>query len=123
MFPTTHRSLVVALANGGPEERARAFETLLAVYWKPVYKYLRVGWRLNREDAEDSTQSFFTRAFERETLASYQPEKASFRGFLRLLLDRHAHLLLGQAHPELSPHGVVPLHPRDEDLARLCVRQ
>ena len=80
MFPTTHRSLVAALANGAPEERARAFETLLAVYWKPVYKYLRVRWTRTREEAEDLTQGFFARAFEKESLASYDAGKASFRG-------------------------------------------
>jgi RNA polymerase sigma factor (sigma-70 family) len=90
MFPTTHRSLVIALANGAPEERARAFETLLAVYWKPVYKYLRVRWSRTREEAEDLTQGFFARAFEKESLATYDTAKASFRGFLRTLLDRFA---------------------------------
>jgi RNA polymerase sigma-70 factor (ECF subfamily) len=90
MFPTTHRSLVVALASGAPEERARAFETLLAVYWRPVYKYLRVRWTRTREEAEDLTQGFFVRAFEKESLASYDAGRASFRAFLRTLLDRYA---------------------------------
>jgi DNA-directed RNA polymerase specialized sigma24 family protein len=35
------------------------------------------------------TQSFFTRAFERESLAAYDHVKASFRTFLRVLFDRH----------------------------------
>ncbi|HYK41665.1 MAG TPA: sigma-70 family RNA polymerase sigma factor [Thermoanaerobaculia bacterium] len=90
MFPTTHRSLVLALASGAPEERARAFETLLAVYWKPVYKYLRVRWSRTREEAEDLTQGFFARAFEKESLVSYDAGRASFRAFLRTLLDRYA---------------------------------
>jgi RNA polymerase sigma factor (sigma-70 family) len=90
MFPTTHRSLVAALASDREDDRSRAFDTLLALYWKPVYKYLRVGWSRGREDAEDLTQAFFARAFEKDSLASYDPQRASFRAFLRTLLDRHA---------------------------------
>jgi RNA polymerase sigma factor (sigma-70 family) len=88
-FPTTRRSVVVALASADVSERTRAFETLVACYWKPLYKYARVAWHRSREDAEDLTQSFFTRAFEKESLATYDGAKASFRTFLRLLFDRH----------------------------------
>src|SRR4051812_46365040 len=89
-FPTTRRSVVIALASDDGAERARAFETLVACYWKPLYKFARVAWRRSREDAEDLTQSFFARAFEKETLAAYDAAKASFRTFLRLLFERHA---------------------------------
>ena len=88
-FPTTRRSVVLALGSADAAERTRAFDTLVACYWKPLYKYARVAWSRAREDAEDLTQSFFTRAFEKESLAGYDPAKASFRTFLRLLFDRH----------------------------------
>jgi len=88
-FPTTRRSVVLALGSADAEERTRAFDTLVACYWKPLYKYARVAWSRTREDAEDLTQSFFTRAFEKESLAGYDPAKASFRTFLRVLFDRH----------------------------------
>lgn len=88
-FPTTRRSVVLALASDDAAARTRAFDTLVALYWKPLYKYARVAWRRTREDAEDLTQNFFTRAFEKESLASYDAAKASFRTFLRLLFDRH----------------------------------
>jgi RNA polymerase sigma factor (sigma-70 family) len=88
-FPTTRRSIVLALSSADAEERTRAFETLVGCYWKPLYKYARVAWHRLREDAEDLTQSFFTRAFEKESLGAYDPEKASFRTFLRLLFDRY----------------------------------
>ncbi len=89
-FPTTRRSVIIALSSAEASERARAFDTLLACYWKPLYKYARVAFRRSREDAEDLTQSFFARAFEKESLAVYDSAKASFRTFLRLLFDRHA---------------------------------
>lgn len=88
-FPTTRRSVVVALASADAAERTRAFDTLVACYWKPLYKFARVAWRRSREDAEDLTQSFFARAFEKESLATYDAARASFRTFLRLLFERH----------------------------------
>lgn len=81
---------MLALASPEADERARAFDTLVQLYWRPVYKYLRIRGRRSPEDAEDLTAGFFTRAFEKETLASYDPARASFRGFLRMLLDRFA---------------------------------
>ena len=39
------------------------------------------------EDAQDLTQEFFTRAFEREYLSRYDPAKARFRTFVRTCLD------------------------------------
>ena len=89
-FPTTRRSVIVALASADAAERERAFDTLVACYWKPLYKYARVAFRRAREDAEDLTQGFFVRAFEKESLAAYDASKASFRTFLRLLFDRFA---------------------------------
>ena len=89
-FPTTRRSVILALSSADVAERTRAFDTLLACYWKPLYKYARFAWRHTREDAEDLTQSFFARAFEKESLAAYDASKAGFRTFLRLLFERHA---------------------------------
>lgn len=88
-FPTTRHSIVVALGSDDAAERTRAFDTLVALYWKPLYKYLRVAWSRAREDGEDLTQSFFARVFEKGSLGSYDPAKASFRTFLRTLFDRH----------------------------------
>ncbi|HEX7155063.1 MAG TPA: sigma-70 family RNA polymerase sigma factor [Thermoanaerobaculia bacterium] len=89
-FPTTRRSIIVALSSSDADVRERAFDTLVALYWKPLYKYARIAWRRSREDAEDLAQSFFARAFEKETLAAYDAKQAGFRTFLRLLFDRYA---------------------------------
>ena len=89
-FPTTRRSVVLALRSDDAGERSRAFDTLVAIYWKPLYKVARLGWSRSREDCEDLTQSFFATALEKDALASYDPAKASFRTFLRLLFERHA---------------------------------
>jgi DNA-directed RNA polymerase specialized sigma24 family protein len=62
-------------------------ESLLALYWKPVYKYLRVKWRAAGEDAEDLTQAFFATALEKGWLDRYDPARARFRSYLRTCLD------------------------------------
>ena len=67
--------------------RQRAFETILASYWKPVYKYVRLKFRAGNEDAKDLTQGFFANAFEKNHFANYDAGKASFQTFLRTCLD------------------------------------
>ena len=67
--------------------RAAAYEALARSYWRPVYVYVRLRWRRSPEDAQDLTQEFFTRAFEREYLSRYNPAKARFRTFVRTCLD------------------------------------
>jgi RNA polymerase sigma factor (sigma-70 family) len=89
-FPATRVSLIEALAASDPEVRLPAYDTLLSIYWKPVYKYLRVARRFDHDDAEDLTQDFFARAFERDSLATFDPGRARFRTFLRVCLDRFA---------------------------------
>jgi RNA polymerase sigma factor (sigma-70 family) len=89
-FPTTRRSVVLALGSADAAERARAFDTLVAIYWKPLYKYARVAWNRTREDAEDLTQGFFARLYEKDSLSSYDRDKGGFRPFLRTLFDRYS---------------------------------
>ncbi len=58
-FPATRWSLIVAARSAQPEERRRALEVLIAAYWKPVYKYIRLRWEKDNEEAKDLTQDFF----------------------------------------------------------------
>lgn len=67
--------------------RRRAFDTILASYWKPAYKYIRLKWQAGNEDAKDLTQGFFANAFEKNHFATYDARKASFQTFLRTCLD------------------------------------
>jgi RNA polymerase sigma-70 factor (ECF subfamily) len=90
LFPTTRRSVVQALRSDDHEERTRAFDTLVAIYWRPLYKFARMTWRRSPEDAEDLTQAFFARVFERESLTGFDASKAAFRTYLRTLFERHA---------------------------------
>ena len=87
-FPVTSHSAIVAAASRDAEVRQRALETIVASYWKPAYKYIRIKWQASNEDAKDLTQSFFTTAIEKGYFADYEAEKASFQTFFRTCLDR-----------------------------------
>jgi RNA polymerase sigma factor (sigma-70 family) len=86
-FPATHCSLIRAVVSSDPAVRKLAQETLIAAYWKPVYKYIRVKWRCDNEDAKDLTQAFFTQAVEKDSFERFDPAKARFRTFVRLCVD------------------------------------
>ncbi len=86
-FPATRQSIVEAIGASDPATRQRAFDVLVASYWKPVYKYIRLRWHASPEDAEDLTQEFFARAFEHGSLERHDPSRAEFRTFVRLLVD------------------------------------
>lgn len=116
-FPTTRRSVVLALSSSDAAERTRAFDTLVAIYWKPLYKYARVAHRRDAADAEDATQSFLARMFERNALAAYDGAKASFRTFLRTLFDRHLANEL-KAATRLKRGGAIDFRSAEDELAR-----
>jgi DNA-directed RNA polymerase specialized sigma24 family protein len=86
-FPETNQSAIVRARSPDQVVRQRAFETILASYWKPVYKYVRLKWQAGNEDAKDLTQGFFANAFEKNHFANYDATKASFQTFLRTCLD------------------------------------
>ncbi len=87
-FPATRHSAILALRGDDAEERQRALETIATIYWRPVYTHLRLCWNRNAEDARDLVQGFFLEVLEKGFLASFDPQRARFRTFLRLCLDR-----------------------------------
>ncbi len=86
-FPATRHSVIAGIASTDHQQRRVAFDALISAYWRPVYKYVRIKWRADRDDAADLTQEFFARAFEKNTLARFDSERARFRTFLRVCLD------------------------------------
>ncbi len=86
-FPVTNQSAIAAARSEDHIVRQRAFDTILTSYWKPAYKYVRLKWQANNEDAKDLTQGFFANAFEKNHFANYDARKASFQTFLRTCLD------------------------------------
>jgi RNA polymerase sigma factor (sigma-70 family) len=86
-FPSTQHSLLEAAAAGLPGD---ALERVTALYWKPVYRFIRLKFRKDNEDAKDLTQGFFVSALERDFFARFDPSKASFRTYVRMAVERFA---------------------------------
>jgi DNA-directed RNA polymerase specialized sigma24 family protein len=87
-LPATRHSILEAVRSADPNVRRDGYGAMVTVYWKPVYKYLRLKWNAREEEAKDTTQEFFARAIEKRFFDSYDPSKARFRTFLRVCLDR-----------------------------------
>ncbi len=86
-FPATGLSLLVRATEVDPTARRAALDRLVSAYWKPVYKYIRLRWHAENEEAKDWTQEFFAVALERDYLKQYDPVRARFRTYLRTCVD------------------------------------
>jgi hypothetical protein len=64
-LPATRHSILEAVRSDDATVRRDGYGTMVAVYWKPVYKHLRLKWNLAEEEAKDATQDFFARAIEK----------------------------------------------------------
>lgn len=111
-FPATRFSAILRARSEDPAERERAVESLIEVYWKPIYKYLRLRWRQSNEDAKDLTQEFFASLIEKGFLSAYDPEKARLRTYLRVCADRLAQNQ-GRAAKRLKRGGGSRILPMD----------
>jgi RNA polymerase sigma factor (sigma-70 family) len=112
-FPSTQASLLEAAAAGLPRE---ALDRVMALYWKPVYRYIRLRFRKNNEDAKDLTQGFFAAALQRDLFARFDPSKASFRTYLRMAVDRFA-ASLHAAENRQKRGGEVEFEPIEDQAA------
>jgi RNA polymerase sigma factor (sigma-70 family) len=88
-FPSTQVSLLQAASSGGALT-AEAMERIAALYWKPVYRFVRHKFRHSNEDAKDLTQSFFASAVERDFFQRFDPSRAAFRTYVRMAVERFA---------------------------------
>jgi RNA polymerase sigma factor (sigma-70 family) len=121
--------------------RRRALDVLIASYWKPVYKYVRLRWKAAPEEAEDLTQGFFASAIDRDFLKRYDASRARFRTYLRTCLDgwvsnehkaanrlkrggafRHVPLDFETAEGELRTHEIPDAMEPEELFRREWVR-
>jgi RNA polymerase sigma factor (sigma-70 family) len=87
-FPETIWSSVLAEPDLRSPEAQAAREKFFALYWRPVYKFIRTAGRASIEDAKDLTQEFFGYFLEGGLLAKYREEKGRFRSFLKGVLRR-----------------------------------
>lgn len=115
-FPVTRLSVVERTRSGDEETRRVALATIIEGYWKPAYKYLRLKWALDPEDAADLTQEFFAVALEKDVVEKYDPARARFRTYLRLCLDGFA-ANARKAERRLKRGGGVTVVPLDFETA------
>lgn len=108
-FPLTRHSVVVASGSEDPVDRRRAWDVLAAAYWKPVYKYLRLQWRVDADGAGEWTQEFFARAMAGDFFAGFDPQRARFRTYLRVCLDAFVQDERTSARRQKRGGGVAPL--------------
>lgn len=115
-FPVTRPSIFERMRDDDPEARREAFGDLVTGYWKPVYKHLRLTWRVDADEASDLTQAFFTDAFQKSWLERYEPAKARFRTFVRVCADRFV-MNQRQAAARLKRGGGTQTIPLDFEAA------
>src|SRR5438132_9935265 len=85
-FPETVWDVLCRARDSDENVRRDALGEICGRYWKPVYHYVRAAWAKSNDDAKDLTQAFFLWLMEGETLSRYEPERASFRAYLKGLL-------------------------------------
>jgi RNA polymerase sigma factor (sigma-70 family) len=83
-FPATRWTAVLGARSG--EAVRENLDSLIRVYWKPVYRFIRFEWSKSNEEAKDLAQAFFASLLERESLREVAPEKGRFRSFLKAAL-------------------------------------
>jgi len=86
-FPSTRISLLEAVTS---DLSCDAMNEVMALYWKPVYRFVRLKFQKNNEDAKDLTQGFFASVLQRDFFSRFDPEKASFRTYIRMAVERYA---------------------------------
>lgn len=85
-FPTTIWTTILdARRTRGPASR-ECLNTLITLYWRPVYGLLRLEWNQPPEQAADLTQEFFLTLLEHDFLKDIDPGKGRFRSFVRAAL-------------------------------------
>lgn len=87
VFPATQWTVVLAAGRTPSPESAAALERLCAVYWYPLYAFVRrSGYAAT--DAEDLTQAFFARLLEHNWIAHADRDRGRFRSFLLMAMKR-----------------------------------
>jgi RNA polymerase sigma-70 factor (ECF subfamily) len=118
-FPTTAWSDVLVAGDLGHPERAERLNRLLALYWKPVYVYIRVAWKKPVEDAKDLTQAFFAHLLDTDTIARARAERGSFRSYLKASLKYFLINANRAAEVRKPVTALVSLDARPEEFEQL----
>jgi RNA polymerase sigma-70 factor (ECF subfamily) len=85
-FPATAWSLLSRLRDPKDPRVQEYLNRMMQMYWRPIYKYVRIAWKRSNEDAKDLTQAFFIHLLEGDLLAKADPERGNFRKLLMAAL-------------------------------------
>lgn len=83
---TTLWTMILSTQSTTPEERRRALDQLVRLYWKPVYWFVRRKGE-DVESTKDLTQAFFADFLERDSLAKVARDRGRFRSYVRASLE------------------------------------
>lgn len=81
-FPETVWSVLSRLRDPNDPRVQEYLNRIVELYWRPIYKFVRISWRQSNEDAKDLTQAFFVHLFEGGLLAQADPDRGNFRKLL-----------------------------------------
>jgi len=115
-FPQTQCSVIADLGSADAGLRSAAYEKIVAAYWKPAYKHVRLSSRTSNEDAKDLVQGFFTCALDKAFFRDFDSARATFRTYLRTCLDRFV-AKEKQATRRIKRGGGITLVPLDFESA------
>lgn len=107
-FATTCWSIVVAAGGAEGDDARGALSELCQAYWHPLYAYVR-SRGYPAADAQDLTQAFFTRLFEKHSLEAADRERGKFRSFLLASLDHFLCNELDRARAQKRGGGRTPI--------------
>jgi RNA polymerase sigma factor (sigma-70 family) len=115
-FSTTRWTMIVEAGLASDARSHPAMEDLCRIYWYPLYAHVRRrGY--SKEDAEDLTQSFFTRLLEKNPLSRLSPEKGRFRSFLLVALKHFLANEWDKSHAQKrgGEISIVPIVSQDAE--------
>ena len=117
VFPATRWSLVVSLKD--EHQREMAINDLCAIYWNPLYAYLR---RLNEspEDAKDLVQGFLARIAHAGYLEALDRDKGRFKTWLLTSLRNYLINQKERARVQRRGGGKTALSLDGEEAERFC---
>jgi RNA polymerase sigma factor (sigma-70 family) len=116
-FPATAWSLLSRLRDPKDPRVQEYLNRMMQMYWRPIYKYVRISWKRSNEDAKDLTQAFFIHLLEGDLLARADPERGNFRKLLMAALRNFLANELRSGHAQKRGGGrvIVSLDAAGED--------
>lgn len=111
-FPETHWSVISGAKDRTDPRWRERIEQLAGLYWRPIYRHLRLRWRMSNEEAKDATQEFFGEMLEGKYLREVAESKGRFRAYVKACLD-NAVRQSKRADGRLKRGGGVRIVPLD----------